>query len=244
MKAPYLIALIALILSGCARENRNDCLTSTGSEHIEVRILPPFTSILAEDRVNITVRRDSAFSTEVIHGENLLQHVHTEVTNGELRISYGARCNWVRDLSRQPTVVISAPTLARFENRGTGNIDFTDSLRASHFIYEEFSANGKVNIVLNTESAEFLQHTGSTELRISGQTESVSLYSAGHGQIDAAALDARYANVNNSTFQDIRVRTTEYLYAFIGERGNVCYFGEPELIDREITGSGRVLPCE
>lgn len=237
-------ALAALILTGCARENREDCFTSTGSESVEVRVLPAFTSVLAEDRVNIVVRRDSAFFTEVIHGEHMLHHVHTEVRDGELRIGYGARCNWVRDLGRRPLVVISAPTFAHFVNRGTGDIDFADSLRAPHFIYEEHSANGKVNITVSTESAEFLQHTGRTDLRISGKTESVGLYSGGQGKIDASGLHARFAGVNNSTFQDIRVRASEYLYAFIGERGNICYFGAPDLIDTEFSGSGTVEPCE
>lgn len=233
-----------LILIGCARENREDCFTSTGSENTEVRVMPPFTSILAEDRVNITVRRDSAFYAEVIHGENMLQHVHTEVRDGELQIGYGARCNWVRDLGRRPLVVISAPSFARFENRGTGDINFADSLRTAHFTYEEYTANGKVNILLDTESAEILQHTGRTDLRISGRTESAGLYSAGQGKFDASELRARFANVNNSTFQDMRVRAAEYLYAFIGERGNICYFGDPDLIEREISGSGTVAPCE
>lgn len=245
MKIQIFISAIALcLLTSCEKENRNDCVTSAGDETVDVRHLPPFDAVFVEDRVDLEFRHDSAFRVEVTFGKNILKHIRTEVVNGELLIGNRARCNWVRDLSTRPSAVIYAPGFSRFENHGTGNIHFRDSLRTDRFLYEEYNTNGIVDLLIAANEVEVLVHTGRTELSLCGRAGTASLYTGGQGRFDASQFEANVALVNNSSFQDMRVRASEYLYTFIGERGDVCYFGNPEVIESELTGSGVLLPCD
>jgi hypothetical protein len=245
MKIQVLIsATILCLLTACEKQNRDDCLTGAGDEKVEIRQLPPFNSIFAEDRVNLEFRNDTAYRVEVTFGENIIKHVRTEVVDGELRIGNAARCNWVRDLSVKPRAVIYSPGFSQFNNRSSGDIYFRDSLRTDFFFYEEYNTNGVVDILVAAEEVEILVHTGRTELSIRGRAEQASLYTAGQGRLDGSELEARIALVNNSSFQNMRVRASEYLYVFIGERGDVCHFGNPDVIESELSGSGFVRQCE
>lgn len=245
MRVPLIISTAVIcLLTACEKENRSDCFTSAGEDATEVRQLPAFDAVYTEDRVNLEFRNHTEYKAEVTFGENIVKHIRTEVVNGELRIGNNARCNWVRDLGEKPSAVIYAPGFSKFENRGSGDILFSDTLRTNRFLYEEYEANGKVNMLVAAEEVELLIHTGRTELTISGRAASASLYTAGQGRLNGSGLRAQIALVNNSSFQDMQVNVAEYLYTYIGERGNVCYFGNPGTIDADIEGSGILRSCE
>ncbi len=243
--APQILifVLIALLFSACAEENRWDCFTGMGDIQSEVRILPPFESIYTQDRIDLEYRFDSAYFIEITFGENLLEHIQTEVIDGQLRLENTAKCNWVRDLSIKPSVVLYAPHFSHIENRGTGHIDFLDTLNVASFTYEEYEANGAVNLLLNCAESNILLHTGRCNVQVLGRSETSNLYSSGVGQMNASGLLSATALVNNSSPQPMRVHSNGYLFAFIGRQGSICYTGSPDLIEVEREGSGALSAC-
>jgi hypothetical protein len=245
MNKNYIIVILAniLLISGCAKDNRWDCFTGMGDMHTEVRELPAFDAIFTEDRIDFEYRYDSNYRIEVTFGENLLEHIHTEVVGNELRLGNDARCNWVRDLSKLPSVTLYAPHFSRFENRGNGEVVFKDTLRSSYFIYEEFEGNGDVSLLLHCDEVDIFQHTGRCRVLAKGQSDLVRMYSSGVGQLDGSALLSTSTLVNNSSFQDIRVNSSGYLFALITKQGDVCYTGSPTTLDINAEGSGQVIQC-
>lgn len=246
MRAAHHISILiftAILLSACAEENRWDCFTGMGDVQSEMRSLPAFESIYTQDRIDLEYRFDSAWFIEVTFGENLLDHIHTEVVNGQLRLQNTATCNWVRDLSIKPSVVLHAPHFSHIENRGTGHIDFLDTLRVSTFTYEEYEANGEVNLLLYCDESSIELHTGRCKVQVSGLSGLSQIYSAGVGQLDAERLLSAITLVNNSSPQPMRVHSDGYLYAFIGRQGSICYAGNPSQIEVEREGSGALTAC-
>ncbi len=243
MKNTAWFILSLLLLSSCEKDNRWDCVKSLGDNKTEVRSLPPFTALYTDDKIDITYRYAEDFAAEVTFGENILPHIETVVRNGALYITNNARCNWVRDLSVKPLIILYAPTFSYMENRGTGHITFEDTLHAETFLYEEWQANGEVQLLLKTTaSASIFKHTGSTALNVCGIAAQASIYNASTGKLNATCLQSNYVECNNSSIQDLQVYSSGYLFAIIYERGNVLYSGNPTQIEQVLVGTGRVKP--
>jgi hypothetical protein len=180
------------------------------------------------------------YRVEVIFGENIIDHVKTEIKNGELRISNDAKCNWVRDLSKHPLIRVYAPSFNRLENRCSGDITFKDTLKSEQFHYDQWECNGVAILLLENALTAISMHVGYCDVFANGTTNQAELYTAAAGRLRASRLISPVTLTNNSSFQNMEVYAEDYLYAEINESGNTKYAGEPEEIDSVISGSGNL----
>jgi hypothetical protein len=236
------ILVIGVLLAACEKDNRWDCVKSLGDEQTEVRPLPPFTAVYIEHKIDLTYRYAEEYRIEVTFGENILPHLETEVRDGALYITNNARCNWVRDLTVKPEMVLYAPSFSYMENRSSGHITFVDTLHSDIFTYEEWNANGQNQLLIHSGRANIYKHTGSTLLVVNGVADTAAVYSASTGKLNTSGLISSYVNCNNSSIQDIVLYSSGYLFAIVYERGNILYTGNPTQIEQVLNGSGMVKP--
>jgi hypothetical protein len=241
MKKVFAISAIFLVL-GCEKENRWDCFTSFGEEVTEYRPMEPFSVLITDSDIDIEYRYSEEYGAEVTFGDNVIKHIETQWTSGELLLTNAAKCNWVRDLSKKPKIVVYAPNLEKLENRGVGDIVFRDTLFAEAFTYEQWNANGAVKLLLNGQVVRLLLNSGITETQVSGYTDEARIYSSCGSKIYAEGLESPLTLVNNSSTQPMQVYSDSYLFARIGNRGDIRYAGNPDQIDQDISGTGQVLP--
>jgi len=236
-----LIISIFLIASGCAKENRWDCFKSYGDKTTEQRILGEFNSVFLESNLDVEYHYSPDHRVDVVFGDNIIEHIKTEVENGELRVSNETTCNWVRDLSKRPVVKIYAPTLLYMENRCSGDITFADTLRSSEFVYEQWECNGVANFLVENDLTAIIMHVGYCDVTVSGVTAQAELYSAAAGRLRARNLISPVTLSNNSSIQDLELYASDYLYAEINLQGNIKYAGNPDFIESELNGSGELI---
>lgn len=242
MKRGFYIAIAIFMLCGCKKEESWDCLKSLGDETTEVRFPGNFNSIFISDKINLDYRFSDSCYVEVSFGENILHHIQTRVEGNSLYISNEATCNWVRSLKKIPLVTIYAPTLKYINNTSSATLTMRDTLVSNDFLYEQRGANGSANLLVNTDSTQVIAHTGYTAIRITGRTEFAGLYNASVGKLDASLLNSNITSVNNSSLQDLPCVAHHYLFGEINLSGNILYSGDPEHIDANIYGSGRLIP--
>lgn len=240
------IACVALVLAGCAKENRGDCLVSTGALASEVRTVSGFHSILLDDRIDLELTQDTSTGPSLVveAGRNLLPRVSTEVRNGELHISSDLTCNWVRNLKERPLVRVTFPSLERITYSGVGNITATTPIRGRTFRLEQWDGHGTVHLELQVDTCWVGLHTGVGDAILAGSVQQLSLYTLNFAHIDAASLSAREVFVNNSGSGDIRCRASEALFVQVRNVGDVYYASDPAIVDAQITGSGRLIRME
>lgn len=148
--------------------------------------------------------------------DNLLEHLRTEVSGGELRI-------WSeRELSpRAPLLVeVSTPELVGLEVTGSGDI------RASGLRGELLEA----------------AVVGSGDILAEGEVQRLEAKVVGSGNLELYELRAREVQVKVTGSGDAHVNAIERLRAQITGSGDVRYRGSPESETR-ITGSGDVAPA-
>lgn len=241
------LVLFFALTGGCNTPDAPDCFKSAGEVATEERVFEsPVTSLDLEDLIHLKVfETEAPLDRIVLRGPvNLLPGVVTDFTDGRLHIRNENRCNWVRDFGIRLEAELYTSSLRKLHYSGQGDVLFIDTLHRSAFTFENRQGTGDVFLRLAADTASIVVHTGFSETQVEGEVTSASLFNQGVGRFDASRLDAQVISCNNSSINELRVRASLYLYAFIGARGAVYAYGAPEQVEVERVGNGAFILTE
>jgi len=239
--AKFIIPLFFLTaLLGCEKENLGDCFKSTGKIVREQRQLPSFESLELHDRINLFVSFGPEYSLTVEAGENLQEHIDTEVKSNILIIENNNRCNWVRSFKKDMNVYLTAPSIKGINYFGSGELRFLDTLNRESFTMNMYESSGDAFLLLNTDRAELKTHTGTGTITSSGFSDYLVTFVGGNGFVDARnTLGEKGLAVATNTGY-IKMNVSDTLKAEISGTGNIEYYGNP-IINLTDTGEGKLI---
>jgi hypothetical protein len=237
-----LFASVIVAFISCNKESAPDCFKRAGQDAQVVRELDFFSRIETKDFIHIELKEWPTFQVEIRGPENILPKIKTAVEDEILFIENENTCNFVRSFNRPITVRIYAPQFTTFIHNGTGDIRIVDTLQGPSFFLENNDAAGIFSGHIECDTLVVISHTGVSDVNISGSVKRLELFSQGLGRMDASALRADVALINNSSINDVSVWAEQYLFAFIGSKGNIFYAPTQADIDPVIEGTGQVEP--
>jgi hypothetical protein len=246
VKCAQIISMLLLLLaSGCAREQLDDCITSTGPQRTEVRYTGHFHTVDLDDRIDLVLEAREHGTASVEAGRNLLGQVHTEVEDGILKIRNRNKCNWVRSFKPRITVRVPVQDVKQLVLHGTGDIHCTDTIRHDEFRVEQWGAMGTAELLLDVGALYIGLHTGAGDMVLKGRVgQNANFYSDMLGSIDARGLHTPLLNINNQGIGDFRCWAVGEMNVAIRDAGDVYYRGEPLQLNSQITGTGRLIRME
>lgn len=207
-------ALVGFI-SSCEK----DYITGNGETKTEERTVAGFNEVSTEGATKIHIVKGTEFEVKVKAYANLLPNLQTIVQNGVLSVKFKNTSSVRNDNSE---VFITMPVLTSLKSYGSGNIDATG----------EFNNNENFNAEIKG-SADILLEKGTTgKLNIS---------SAGSGNFKSFGFTAQQAEISISGSGNAEITVTQLLKATINGSGNVYYKGNPAAIQKDISGSGKVI---
>lgn len=235
-------ASVLFLLAGCNREQAPDCFQSAGVIDTAYHSLSEFTSIELNDYIQYELCDTSYYGVMIMGPRNLLPEISAVVNESLLSVHNKNSCNFVRSYKNRITVRICASSFADIQNYSTGDVTSVNTIGGKRFSIDNRGAAGVQTLVLHCDTVNIASHTGVSDAMLSGECDVVKLFNQGLGEIDATALSANYAFVNNSSLNDVFVKAHNYLFAFIQYSGNIFYSGNPVVIDTDIVGVGEVVP--
>ncbi|HEX6021667.1 MAG TPA: head GIN domain-containing protein [Solirubrobacter sp.] len=200
------VALGALLVGGCG-------LRDDGPRTTQTRDLAAFTRIHNRASVDVRLRVGAPQTLRVVAGENVIDDVATEVSDGTLEI--------------------------RFDNDGWGESDVAIEATVPSLAGIESSGSGEIDVDGVTGDAFHVRSDGSAEIDVDGAVARVALELNGSGNADLAGLAARFASVRVRGSGDADVRADQRLQIDVDGSGDVRYYGQPEL-SQHVDGSGDV----
>lgn len=235
--------VMMVLLLGCRAENMDDCFTSTGKIVTTERFIPSYHSLEISDHIDVYITYGTEQSIQVKAGENLLQHIETNVKNGVLEISNENRCNWVRSFKKKVEVFITTNVLREIKIYGSGEIVFTNELKSDQLLVNLFDASGNIFLNVNAPLVELKTHTGTGSIYTQGSCDELVLFMGANGIIDAFALKSDKALAVNENTGLLRVNALNELKAVISGSGNIEYTGSPS-IELNQRRTGRLVKKE
>lgn len=240
----YLLLSLALfwVVSACNRPDAPDCLKRAGEETMETRHQGRLIEVLdVEDLMHVQVFRSDQPEIRVIGPQNLLSDLVSEWSDGVLRLRNENRCNWVRDLGIRLRVEVYTPELVAVRYKGQGDLTLEDVFEAATFSFDCRQGTGDIRLQILADSVNVQIHNGVANLQLEGEARSAALFNQGTGRLDASEFLTEAASCNNSSINQMLVRTSAYLFAFIGLRGDVVHFGQNQQVELEQEGEGELI---
>lgn len=241
LKTFLAFALLAL-LSSCGEEPFCNCFEPTGRSSSESRSVAPFNKIEVFDNVSVNLHRSDSYRVVVHAGSRLLDGIGTDVEAQRLVITNNNRCNWMRNPGNEFIVDVYTPEVKELVYRSAGDFRCIDTLRTDQFLGESWDGTGTMDLLLDCNETYLKIHTGPADILARGETGYSFVYNTGNGYIRASDLVAINATAISRSTGDCYVYCSSTLNAKIQYHGDVFYGGQPSSIQKEITGSGKLIP--
>jgi len=236
----FFFAIIMIVLNACVKESA--CIKSTGKQVVETRIIGnDITHIILKDKLNLVLRQDSTPSLTIEGGENLLKYVRARQKGTELELKNDNKCNFLRSYKEEITVYLSLPNIKYINYTGFGNVSSLGELKLDEFTFETRNGTGSINLTIDVQKINILQHTGPADFTLSGKAKFTYLFSGGSGWLTCKNLISENAHVNHDGTGDITLTATNSLHIELTSLGNIEYYGNPSVTISQQSGKGKLI---
>jgi hypothetical protein len=169
--------------------------------------------------------------------KNLLDLIITEVKNNKLKVGFQKGVN-VDYRSGKIKITIPFDKISKINFAGSGEIETKNPIISSS-LEIILSGSGKANIETNVDKLSAIL-SGSGNVNISGSTTDLSIKLSGSGEIDCSNLKSSNVDTLLSGSGDITVNCNKNLMGRVSGSGNIFYSGNPEMVDKKVSGSGNI----
>lgn len=209
-----------------------------GPSVTETRDIRDFKGFKSSISADITLKQSSGGYKVTLDGQkNILALLKMEVVDGNLKISFekGYSMNYHEPLK----ITLEAPSFAFMGMSGSGNVRANGDLSGEKMT---ISISGSGNFYLNDLKYSDLAVgiSGSGDVNLSGNVESVDLSISGSGDLKANNLKAQKARCRVSGSGNIALNVAKELDASISGSGDIRYSGNPSSVRTKVSGSGDI----
>lgn len=235
-----LLALILYVLGSCKKADERRCVKSSGSIITEGRSLESFNRIELRDNINLIIIPDTINFMHVEAPENLMKFIISDVQGQNLVIRNDNRCNWLRSFENDISVRLHLKTLEGVEIRGMGDIKNEGFLQSDIFHIDAYAASGNIDLQVQAKEIHVKIHNGPSFITVKGTGERAYVYNAGEGYIFMQNFTAQQSFVVHNGTGDCHIKAERFLDISLEYVGDVYYYGQPDTLNKTITGSGRI----
>lgn len=170
--------------------------------------------------------------------ENLLPFINTELFDQTLNI------NNVHNLKSSEGIKIDIyyKVLDKIYSTGASKVEHKGILTSSDLTIN-LSGAGAIELEIQSTNVK-VNLTGAGVVKLSGKTDYQETHISGAGGLDAIDLVSNECHINLSGLGGAEVYAVEKLEATITGIGGIIYAGNPKLIERQVTGIGKIKPAE
>jgi hypothetical protein len=240
----HIFIVLLLVLSGCRKDQWNDCFQGTGKDVTETRLLGSFSKITIGEKFDILLVQDTTQPEQVkiTAGEHIIKQLITEVNNNTLTIKDHNTCNFVRSYNRKIVIEIRVKFLDNIELFSVSNFTAPDTL---HFELKTVKLKnlglGNVNLKINAGILD-VQSINSGNIFLEGFVNVLSCSIEEVSVLDARKLLCDDVYLDSHTPLDCFVNPKNILKVNIFNKGNVFYVNKPPNCElTEQRGTGQLL---
>ena len=234
-----IMAVLLVSHFSCGKDS--SCFKTTGKKTSEHRtVTADVHELRLEDNIDLVLTQSNEVGLMVEGGENLLPYINTEISGSELKISSDNKCSFLRAYDQPITVYLSLPSLTKIKYTGKGTISCVDTLNFPDFTFETNQGTGSINLTMNSDKISIFQHTGPSDITISGNSKYLYLYAGENGWLFFNHLEVDYVHTNHAGTGDMIVKANKTLLVELTSIGNIDYYGNPTVTVSVHTGSGQL----
>ncbi|MEQ9298811.1 MAG: head GIN domain-containing protein [Cyclobacteriaceae bacterium] len=229
------IAITTISFQSCDDGLFSDCRKSNGADaslELDLAGVSSFDFALSG---NVIVTRGTSQQIIVSGPEDVIRNINTNVSNGEWDIT-------TRECFRKydpVTVTMQITDLSNVSLSGAGNITIMDTFATGS---SRVAIAGSGNVIWKSISEQIEAIIGgSGNITMIGSADQLFGTVAGSGNILGRDLPVKDVDITIAGSGDAEVMVSESLKVRIAGSGSVYYYGDPDSINQNISGSGSVI---
>ena len=231
-----LIIIAALLITQC--DFLEDFEKGNGEIVTEKRSVDDFDGLRIAGNFEVILEEGDQPNVQVNTDENLLDFIDTEVSAGILRVTQEKKL-----ISKSKIrIIISFQELNEIRAMGAALIKNEDYLR-SEDLEIIMEGAGAVDLKIISDKLK-VELSGAGVISLAGEVQKQELNLMGAGKLEAFDLDSKECDVSVGGLGGAEIYVTEKLNATIEGVGSIKYDGQPEDINTEIKGLGRIKPVK
>ena len=229
-----IIGFLIILISSC---NLNFKRGNGNIEKAEISV-ENYNKVSIGGNYNVVLVQSEENKVIVETDENLHDYINIEVFNNILNI------NNVHNLksSEGINVKIYYKELNRIYSTGTSNIQH-EGILVSDKLNLDLSGAGAIDLEVNVIRIE-INLTGAGIVTLGGETDFLNTHISGAGGLRAFELKSNESDINVSGIGGAEVFVREKLKASITGVGGIVYAGNPKIIEKQVTGFGKIKRAE
>ena len=229
-----LIIIPAFIFAGC--DFLEDFEKGNGEIATEKRSVGEFDGLQIAGNFEVILEESNRPHVQIITDENLLEFIDSEVQAGILSVTQQKKL-----ISRSKIrVIINYQELNDIRAMGAALIKNEDYLKTEDLEIGMEGA-GAIDLKIISEKLK-VELSGAGVISLAGEAEEQELNLMGAGKLEAFDLDSKVCDVTVGGLGGAEIYVTEKLNATLEGVGSIKYDGQPEDINTEIKGLGRIKP--
>jgi hypothetical protein len=224
-----LMMLSCQIVSNIGPGERGD-----GNVQSEDRVVSNFNKIEVSNGIDLYLTQGTEESLVVQADSNLLEFIKTEVSGGTLRVF--TEKNIHSAASRK--VKLTFKNLEAL-TANSGSDVLSNSLLELEDLKVSASSGADVDVELNAQNVIARSSSGS-DIYLSGTAQSIDAEASSGSSVKATKLKAENGSADSSSGADVSINVSGKLTASASSGGDVTYYGNPKVIDKNKSSGGRV----
>lgn len=169
-----------------------------------------------------------------------LSYIKIQHTEDTILIENKNICRWLRLKKNLDSLYIFSDSIKTIEVYGHLAFSSYDSITTDSFLLSVFENGYDINILINANTIEIKNHTGSSAIILSGRCNNLYLYSAGYGFIYANSLNPDYVHIYHKGTGDFHVFTNGMITGKLAGAGNLILYSKPSLLYVIKEGYGKI----
>lgn len=232
-------------LTSCDSESANDCIKKSGVVvKREIQDISTFDRIRVEEGIELILSQSTEQKIEIETGENLINDISVNITDGELIIKNNISCNWFRNYNPAKAYVTFTDinriySVSQHKIHSSQTLTF-DNIELSSGVFGEGVASEFV-LDLNCNHLS-INANDATYIKLSGSANSMWVaFWAGVARIEAGNFHANYIDIFQRSSNDMILHPLEEIKGNIYSNGNVILKNTPNVIEVTEHYTGRLI---
>ncbi len=214
-----IFTILAMSIAACSVFTVNlNIVKGSGNVSSETRNLSGFSGIDLQGSADVDVAFGEPESVVVEAEDNILPLIETKVQNGQLVISTKPNTNL--STTKPVRVHVKMKSLDAVSISGSGSVTAPGMIADS--VKVDLSGSGNINL--------------------SGSAKNANITLGGSGNVLCDQLKASSVKVVVSGSGNAKVYASDSLDATVSGSGNIQYSGNPAQVNKNISGSGSIVP--
>lgn len=237
------VIVVVFLLVSCSSDVIPGCYREPGATVTRIDAVAVFNEINIGPGINLVVKQGDVSEVKIETGENIIDDVTTEVTNGILYVKNKLECDLGTTIPARVTV--TAPDITKIysssqygvESEGVLNFPY---LNLQQGLFGE-TASTIFNLNVNCQNL-VVENNNTTIFRIKGVTNSLSVaFYSGVSRFEGADLTVQDVYVFQRSSNDMILKPTNKIEGDIYSNGNVILLSRPPVVNVVQHYTGRIV---